>query len=395
MFNLVADQTIKGRIYPAAAQWQARPYTQAWRQFGQHWPWTEPLRLQEYCDQHNYDLAIYHSDQPVPDNSWYPIALGFFDFDIDYLALLPAQVTQRVRDREFRLLFLYHEGDNPYRIKHRLDCLCQQHDMPAHCYRFVSSNSCADDIEDFVCFVDFELWYWQRNKSHAACQIHTQPRAFDFLALSRLHKPWRALIMADLEHLGVLDRSIWSYCQSGTMLDQLENPIEIDRHADWREHTESFLTRTPRFADSMTDSERNDHSKLIADFYQQSYCNIILETHWDVDQSGGCFLTEKTFKAIKHGQIFFIAGAAGSLTQLRSLGYRTFDHVLDNGYDRVVDNTQRWQYLRHSIQQAMHQGLHDIYLQCQDDVQHNQQLFCAAKTSRLNTLWQRLNAHDH
>ena len=41
-------------------------------------------------------------------------------------------------------------------------------------------------------------------------------------------------------------------------------------------------------------------------------------------------LTEKTFKPIKHGQLFFVAGPAGSLQALRDMGYRTFDHVLDN-----------------------------------------------------------------
>ena len=30
--NLIADQVIRGRIYPALAQHQAVPYTQAWRE---------------------------------------------------------------------------------------------------------------------------------------------------------------------------------------------------------------------------------------------------------------------------------------------------------------------------------------------------------------------------
>ena len=46
--NLVADKLTKGRIYPAFATHQGRPYTQSWREFGQHWPYTIPLRLQEY-----------------------------------------------------------------------------------------------------------------------------------------------------------------------------------------------------------------------------------------------------------------------------------------------------------------------------------------------------------
>ena len=34
--NLVADRVVKGRIYPALARHQAVPYTQGWREFGQH-----------------------------------------------------------------------------------------------------------------------------------------------------------------------------------------------------------------------------------------------------------------------------------------------------------------------------------------------------------------------
>ena len=35
--NLVADRVIRGRIYPALARHEAVPYTQGWREFGQHW----------------------------------------------------------------------------------------------------------------------------------------------------------------------------------------------------------------------------------------------------------------------------------------------------------------------------------------------------------------------
>ena len=85
--NLVADRLIKGRIYPSLACHQALPYTQAWREFGQHWPNTIPIRLQEYCDYHGVTLNIYDIND-FPDNCFYPIGLGFFDFSIDYFGLL-------------------------------------------------------------------------------------------------------------------------------------------------------------------------------------------------------------------------------------------------------------------------------------------------------------------
>jgi hypothetical protein len=83
--------------------------------------------------------------------------------------------------------------------------------------------------------------------------------------------------------------------------------------------------------------------------------------------------------------LFFIAGPVGSLQALRDLGYRTFDAVLDNSYDRIENNTQRWTRLRASIQQAKHR-LSDRFAAALSDIQYNQQLFQQLKTQRLNTL---------
>jgi ABC-type transporter Mla subunit MlaD len=110
-----------------------------------------------------------------------------------------------------------------------------------------------------------------------------------------------------------------------------------------------------------------------------------METHWDADQSGGTFLTEKTFKPIKHGQMFFVAGPAGSLQALRDLGYKTFDTVLDTMYDRIEDNTQRWIRLCDAVAQARHR-LADRFETARADIEHNQQLFAELKTQRLNSL---------
>jgi hypothetical protein len=116
----------------------------------------------------------------------------------------------------------------------------------------------------------------------------------------------------------------------------------------------------------------------------------VLETHFDADQSGGVFLTEKTFKPIKHGQMFFVAGPAGSLQVLRDLGYRVFDSVLDNSYDLETDHTQRWRALTRSMYFAQSE-LPDLFEQCRADIEHNQQLFQAVKTERLNTLIKEIN----
>lgn len=389
-FNFVADRTIKGRIYPALAQHEARPYTPSWREFGQHWPYTTPLRLQEYCDRHGVKINTYNIDDQLPKQTFYPICLGFFDFTIDYFGLLSANVIERLRVGDLKILFYYHEGDNPRRIKSRIDLLCQHHALDSDCYVFVSSNTQADDLPGFVTFVDFELWYGCRN-TEAALSIHTNARAHEFTALCRLHKAWRATIMADMLREGTLDQSLWSYCEKVASDLNSDNPIEVDLIPQLRWNLDKFAKLTPKFADELDQAKRNDHSTVVPYFYNNAYCAIAIESQFDVDQSNGAFITEKTFKSIKHGQMFFIAGGADSLQTLRNLGYRTFDHVLDNSYDTITNHTQRWQRLHESIQQARKQGLHDLFVQCYDDIKHNQKLFLASKQDRLNILHRKIH----
>ena len=278
---------------------------------------------------------------------------------------------------------MYHEGDNPQRIKRRLDAL-----RDSSWYVFVSANSAADQLPGFVCFHDFELWYYQRNDSVLPLVPHCGIRERDFTALVRLHRWWRATAMADLHKQGLLDNSYWSYCEP--VSGDEDSPIEVDMISQLRWNRERFMANMPYISDEMSQDQRNDHSQLEPKYYINSYCNIVLESQFDVDQSGGAFVTEKTFKPIKHGQMFFIAGASGSLQVLRDLGYRVFDNILDNSYDLVTNPTQRWQRLAEAIALARPR-LHELNLAAQEDIAHNQELFMASKRERLNTLIRRLH----
>ena len=389
-FNFVVDRVVHDKIYPHLTQWSAEPYTPEWRQFSNQWPYTTPLRIHEYCKLHQVPVNTYSVDS-FPAGCFYPVAIGFFDFEIDWFRLLPPPVFAAVARKTLKVLFFYHEGDNPYRIKQRLDALAQAHQLDPTCYVFVSSNSAADRIPGFVAFQDSELWYYQHNHNHPPLPIHSDPRERDFTALARTHKWWRAIALADLRNQRLLDNSYWSYCESADNSSMLDCPIEVD-FLDLRDKTLNFVAHAPYESDELTQDERNDH-RLNSEpkYFMNAYCNIVLESQFDYDQSGGVLLSEKTFKPIKHGQMFFVAGGAGSLQVLRDLGYRTFDSVLNNHYDLESNNTQRWIKLRTAIAQAHAQGLSTLFEQCREDIKHNQCLFIQIKTSRLNTLLEQIN----
>lgn len=401
MFRFVVDTIIKGRAVPNLAQHRAEPYTQTWREFGSHSPYTVPFELINHCEQHNYAYSITTTREYLHSADtllhWYPVQFGWFDRTIDYMALVPPEVKCILQNNRhnLRILFYYHEGDDPNRIKQQLDQLCESNGLNADVYRLVSGNTAADTIEHCRHFCDHELLYYNRNSQIVAKTpefLKTGvPMRSSFLLLSRSHKWWRAAVVTDLQRQGILGSAVWSYNTDVTIGDRPEDcPIELDP-LGIRADLDLFLSNGPYRCDALDASAHNDHSLHIAQHYEATACSIVLETHFDADGSGGAFLTEKTFKCIKHGHPFVLFAPAGSLASLRTMGYRCFDTVIDNSYDTITDNTQRYLAVVRCIQQLALVDPVTLYNSCVEDLQHNQALFLATKWPRLNTLYERLH----
>lgn len=401
MFNFVFDRRNDHRPYPNLAPMMSNPHD-SYHGMGDSYPWIVPLRLLYYCKDHDFEHAISYTDEPIPDNAWYPVGIGFFDHSLDYFSMMSDQIKDLLKRKKIRVLFYYHEGDNPVIQQQRLDSLCRLHDLPLDCYRFVSGNSAAEKLDRFVYFVDHELFYWRNSviwndRIMPGGQIHTSPRQKDFTVLSRAHKWWRATVMARLHQLGYLDHSYWSYNTitvgqdaEGTFFDN--NPIEIWPFEGLEQHIEKFWSGAPYSCDTLTTTEHNQHWMFVPEHYENSYCNLVLETLYDADQSGGTFLSEKTFKPIRHGQPFVVFGTANSLKVLRHLGYKTFDQFLDNTYDLIDNNTDRFSKTIDTVCALKQQDLHYWFVKCEQDIKHNQQLFLESKHTRLNNLYQSLNS---
>jgi hypothetical protein len=217
------------------------------------------------------------------------------------------------------------------------------------------------------------------------------PMRSSFLLLSRSHKWWRATVLTDLQRQGLLDNAVWSYNTAITVGDRVADcPIQLDL-LDIRSDIAKFLSDGPYSCDSLTAAAHNDHSQHVAEHWESTACSIVLETHFDADGSRGAFLTEKTFKCIKHGHPFVLFAPANSLQALRDMGYRTFDSVIDTSYDLIADNTQRYLAVVDTIRKLALIDPNTLYNSCVEDVAHNQQVFLASKYNRLNSLWETLH----
>lgn len=75
------------------------------------------------------------------------------------------------------------------------------------------------------------------------------------------------------------------------------------------------------------------------DIYNQTAYSIVAETNWFNEFN---FYTEKIVKPMLARRLFIVFAGKNYLANLRSLGFRTFDGIIDEGYDNEADHTTRW-----------------------------------------------------
>ena len=361
-----------------------------WQEWDFHWPKTVAIRLTKFFKNNKYHYTETGVDE-APVGSWYPIGISWFDFSCDYFSLIPNNTIELIRNHKIKILFYYHEGDNPYRISERLQSLCAEHNLPPECYLFISANTAANNIENFLYFNDHESFFASINRRQSSNITLNVKRPYDFTVLSRSHKWWRATCVSDLHRNGALENSIWSYhsdCDIGDNIN--DNPIDLSKISLPVKELQQFVAGGPYRYD-LDSASYNNHRFIDLSLLNQSYFNLVIETHFDADQSGGAFLTEKTFKPIKFGQPFVIIGPPHSLKLLRSLGYKTFDNVIDNSYDSIEDNTERWMKTKDTILTVKQQNLKMLFDKCYEDVVYNQYHFASRIKNNLDYIVKEIN----
>lgn len=223
-----------------------------------------------------------------------------------------------------------------------------------------------------------ELLYKHRNISMPTV-YHEQERSKKFTALVRTHKEWRAYTMARLWSKGLHESGYFGYNNQITVEEDV-NPIDTSNLGSLKHHTEFFLKLAPFHCDLLTPDEHADMKYTVGLHHSDAYFNFVIES----ELTGPVRLTEKVFKAIKHCQPFIIAGACGSVQQLREMGYRTFDTVVDHSYDTIEDPTERWEAVcAEMCRIAKSKKVHALYMDCKADLLHNQNLFLNKESNNI------------
>lgn len=132
-----------------------------------------------------------------------------------------------------------------------------------------------------------------------------QPTKF-FLMLMRLKRPHRDQLLVRTQPF--LTDSLYSYTSQGIMMD---DDVIIGGDVEQR--------------------------YINPQWYESTFFSLVAESNLTCPT----FMSEKTFKPIAFEQPFIVWGSPGTLTYLKRSGFETFEHVIDETYDSMVDNNQR------------------------------------------------------
>jgi hypothetical protein len=223
---------------------------------------------------------------------------------------------------------------------------------PANCHALINNN-----------------WFWYNESlwaRHLGHNSYVPKKTHSKLALMpmRLQRPHRDLIISELAQY--LDQFVWSYVDKGRLLPNDADP------EDW-----------------------NSQRYFNPEWYNDTYFSLAVETYVD---NVNVFVTEKTFKPICFQHPFMVFGNPGTLAQLHTLGFETFENLFDESYDHEIALDLRLQLIKSNVENFIQAPYTQLTL---DKIQHNHAHFfdCALVEQRImheiiNPLLEYVNAQD-
>ena len=212
-------------------------------------------------------------------------------------------------------------------------------------------------------------------------------KPFKFLSLNGRARPHRKYLYERFRQQNLLDHSLYTMLdamptstryftlQAGDLnvmataseLRRLPDHYEVPRY---RDPTFGPITYRTNLKQELFRWEWGE-IYLEPQAYIDTYFSLITETV--CAESDFSFRTEKIAKPLAMGHPFIVAANAGFYRDLRNLGFRTFDHVIDESFDLITNAQDRMDRIIEVVSDLCRQDLADFLAACEDVCKYNQQ----------------------
>lgn len=208
---------------------------------------------------------------------------------------------------------------------------------------------------------------------HLLTQIqHNLVKPMYFDALLGTVKPHRDFLHSSILNFNLQHKILSTYKNQG--------PGKLEEIGIWDSDIEQFdHDVVTRFTDRV---QYHGRQLILAnilpiEIYNRTAYSIVAETGTDNRYS---FFTEKTAKPIIAQRLFVVFSGHKFLQNLHNLGYQTFENVIDESYDLIYNDYERWSAAFEQVRQLCQMDQQAVFEKIAPVVEHNYKLL-------MNTNW--------
>lgn len=206
----------------------------------------------------------------------------------------------------------------------------------------------------------------------------TQYKPFKFLFLNGRSRFHREYLLERFRSSGLLDQSLWTNLEKQTVQQQGQDPMftsidiktlpakyEVERYRQQVNNTfDSGFVKNDLF------SKEWGEIYIEPAAYIDTYFSLVTETVFHYPYS---FRTEKIWKPMAMAHPWIAVANAGYYRDIRNLGFKTFDHLIDESFDQIEDSQQRIERIAKVVTDLCSQNLDEFLASAQNICKYNQQ----------------------
>jgi hypothetical protein len=197
-----------------------------------------------------------------------------------------------------------------------------------------------------------------------------EQKPYKFLCLNGKDREHRIDLYNSLNQINLIKDSLFSMTRP-SFLSRIDLPQEYQDYFN----NDNFLVQ---YGSNKADRIEWIDSLLNPNLYIDTYFSVITET--DCYETKYPFLTEKTFKALLIGHPFLILSTPNFYKHLKNLGYMTFDGLIDESFDAIVDNKKRVETFAKSVETLCNSNLDEFLKKAKPICEYNREVFMVNAT---------------
>jgi hypothetical protein len=182
-------------------------------------------------------------------------------------------------------------------------------------------------------------------------------------------KPHRYLVQSYVKSSGLEDKVIMTLLKDNNL-----SPIKEQDENNWlwEPGVDAHITLRGSITSVKFNGQSMSLSQVIPfSVYNQTAYTVVAETNYDNHYS---FYTEKIVKPILAERLFVVFSGQHYLKNLRKLGFKTFDGIIDETYDTIEDYDLRFKLACEQIKYLCSQRQEKILEQIRPITEHNKRV---------------------